>query len=94
MDINNFISSNVYIVSIALFILGLIFKNTPKIPNWSIPYILCILGIIACNIILGPSFNSTLQGILTTGMAVYIHQLGKQGLEFVSSQNNNDKSNK
>lgn len=87
MDINNFISNNVYIVSFVLFIIGLILKNTPKIPNWSIPYILCVLGIILCNIILGLSLNACLQGILTAGVAVYVHQLGKQGMVCISQKN-------
>lgn len=86
VDINSFISSNVYIVSFVLFIIGLIMKNTPKVPNWSIPYVLCILGIIFCNIILGLSLNSSLQGVLTAGIAVYVHQLGKQGIVYASEK--------
>lgn len=101
MDINSFISNNVYIVSIVLFIIGLILKNTPKIPNWSIPYVLCILGIIFCNIILGLSLNSCFQGLLTTGLAVYVHQVGKQCIVCASEKGiikskqseNNDSNN-
>ncbi|MDQ5984052.1 MAG: hypothetical protein RUMPE_01083 [Eubacteriales bacterium SKADARSKE-1] len=82
MSIIDFLNENVYTLSIALFLIGLFLKQTPKIPNWSIPYILSVLGVIACNIIMGIGMESTIQGIIVTGVAVYVHQLGKQGSEF------------
>ncbi len=79
MNFTEFLQENVYIVSVVLFIIGIFLKQTPKVKNWAIPYILSLLGIIACNLILGFSINSTLQGILTTGVAVYAYQLYKEG---------------
>ncbi len=83
MDILDFISENIYIVTAALFVIGIILKQTPKIPNWSIPYILTLLGVVSCIFILGFSINSILQGIITAGISVYFHQVFKQGKECV-----------
>lgn len=82
MSIIDFLNENVYTLSIALFVIGLFLKQTPKVPNWSIPYVLSALGIIACNMIMGITLEATIQGILVAGVAVYVHQLGKQGSEF------------
>lgn len=79
MNFTEFLNQNVYIVSVVLFIIGLFLKRTPHIPNWSIPYILNIIGIIACNLILSLGVDATLQGILSAGIAVYAHQLYKEG---------------
>lgn len=77
MKITDFLNENVYVVSIVLCIIGKFLKQTPKIPNWSIPYILSIIGIISCLFILGINFSSVLQGLLLAGVSVYVHQLGK-----------------
>lgn len=78
LDLTTFLSNNIYIVSAVLFVIGLFLKQTPKIQNWWIPYILSVISIIICIIILGPSINAILQGFIATGVAVYVHQLGKQ----------------
>lgn len=88
MKLDSFLSNNIYIVSAVLFVIGLFLKQTPKIKNWWIPYILSVIGIIVCVIILGPSVNAFLQGIIATGIAVYVHQLGKQYISRVSQDNN------
>ena len=87
----DFLNDNVYTLSFALFVIGLFLKQTPKVPNWSIPYILGVLGIIACNIIMGFSIESTAQGIIVTGLAVYVHQLGKEGTIFFNLSMKNNK---
>lgn len=93
MNLASFLNQNVYIVSIVLFIIGLFIKQTPAIPNWSIPYILSLLGIIACNIIMGFGLESSIQGIIATGVAVYVHQMGKQCINCVS-KNDSDENKK
>lgn len=82
----NYISDKLYVVSIVLFFVGLILKKTPNVKNWSIPYILSAFGIISCFIIEGLSFTSFLQGLLSAGVAVYVHQLGKQCIGCTAEQ--------
>ncbi len=79
MNLTEFLNQNVYIVSVVLFIIGLFLKKTPYIPSWSVPYILSVLGIIACNLILSPGIDATLQGFLSAGISVYAYQLYKEG---------------
>lgn len=80
-----FVNQNVYVVSVVLFILGYFLKQTPIIPNWSIPYILTVVSIAFCNFIMGISIDATIQGVLVTGLSVYAHQLQKQGLGQLST---------
>ena len=87
MNFTEFLNQNVYIVSVVLFIIGLFLKKTPRIPNWSIPYILSIIGIVLCNLILSLGIDTTLQGILSAGIAVYAHQLYKEGKICISKEN-------
>ncbi|MDR3179060.1 MAG: phage holin family protein [Oscillospiraceae bacterium] len=93
MEILDFIPQNTYIVCVVLFIVGMILKQTPFIKNWVIPYILSIVGILICNFVLEPGVYATMQGILTTGFTVYIHQLSKQGSQiFTSKEKDSTKS--
>ncbi|MDR0738738.1 MAG: phage holin family protein [Oscillospiraceae bacterium] len=86
MEISDFIPENTYIVCVILFIVGMILKQTPAIKNWIIPYILSVIGIVVCNFVLEPGIYATMQGVITTGFTVYVHQLGKQGTEFFTSK--------
>lgn len=63
----------------ALMILGKIIKDTPKIEDWLIPYILLGFGIVFAVGMIGFSFDSVIQGILVSGAAVFGNQLYKQG---------------
>lgn len=73
-----------YIVESALVlvpvlnIIGMIVKNTEKIPDKFIPLILLFFGILGTIAILGISPQSVVQGILVTGTAVYGNQVVKQ----------------
>lgn len=61
-----------------LYILGMMLKNTEKIKDWTIPWILLACGIGCCIAILGFNLQSVLQGVLVTGAAVFGNQLVKQ----------------
>ncbi len=65
----------------ALLVLGWILKNTPKVEDWLIPWILLIVGIIFALMIMGFTANALIQGILVVGAAVLIHQLYKQSVD-------------
>ena len=74
----DFITENALLLVPVLNIVGVIIKNTEKIPDKYIPFILLFFGILGAIAILGVSAESVLQGILVTGTAVYGNQIVKQ----------------
>jgi hypothetical protein len=65
----------------AIWIIGTFLKRTPKIADWTIPWILLVMGIVGSVLTLGLSVQSIVQGVLVTGVAVLGHQLLKQTIE-------------
>lgn len=78
MDFAKYITQNALILVPALYIIGMIVKNTEEIKDKYIPVILLVLGIAGTIGIMGFSVNSIIQGVLVTGAAVYTNQLIKQ----------------
>ena len=78
MDTMKYISSEALILIPALYVVGMILKNTPKFYNWLIPYVLLALGIVGAVGILGFNVKAVIQGILVTGTTVFTNQLIKQ----------------
>jgi len=78
MDIIKYISDEALILIPVLYVIGMMLKNTPKVKDWLIPYILLVIGILGAISILGLSVKSVIQGILVTGATVYTNQLIKQ----------------
>ncbi len=62
----------------ALLIIGRALKGIPRYPDWLIPWTLLPLGCAGACLLMGPSANALVQGILVAGAAVYGHQLWKQ----------------
>ncbi|MCT4631976.1 MAG: phage holin family protein [Firmicutes bacterium] len=83
IEILKFIQPEILILIPVLSILGLMIKKNPIINDWAIPIILLLLGIVFSILILALKsgftpdviLNGFLQGILVTGMSVYVHQL-------------------
>lgn len=83
LEILKFIKPEILILIPALIVLGLILKKTPQVKDWLIPNILLGFGIVLSILILSLQggftsiniLNGFIQGILVTGMAVYVHQL-------------------
>lgn len=73
-----YISENALLMIPVLNIIGMIVKNTEKIPDKYIPIILLAFGIMGAIAILGLSPQSVVQGVLITGTAVYGNQVFKQ----------------
>ena len=65
-------------LAVALYVVGVFLKSTPKVKDWVIPWILLVLSIIAANLLLGFGISSVIQGILACGVAVLGNQLYKQ----------------
>ncbi|KHO32041.1 hypothetical protein OR62_13985, partial [Clostridium tetani] len=59
-------------------VLGLMLKQTKQIKDWTIPWILLIIGILGSIALIGLNVNAVIQGILTAGVAVFGNQLIKQ----------------
>lgn len=86
MDWNTLFSlipPELFIVVAACWVLGTILKQTPKVPDWSIVYIVLVFAVIAVGLTNGFTIHSVLQGILSGAVAVLGHQLLKQGKEGV-----------
>ncbi len=83
IDIMNYIYPEMIILIPVLIILGLMLKSIPFIKDWTIPIILGIISIVLASLIITSKngltlvaiANGIIQGILCSGMAVYIHQL-------------------
>lgn len=62
----------------ALWVIGVLLKNTPKVPNWLIPYVLLVCGVVGACFLVGLTVDGVVQGVLVAGVAVLGHQLLKQ----------------
>lgn len=78
MEIIEYIIAEALIIIPVLWILGTFLKKTPKIPDWVIPWVLMLIGILLALGLLGISVDAAIQGILVSGAAVLGHQLVKQ----------------
>lgn len=73
-----YIVENALVLIPVLNVIGMIVKNTEKIPDKYIPLILLFFGIVGTVAILGLTPHSVVQGVLVTGAAVYGNQVVKQ----------------
>lgn len=78
MDFQKLIIEQALILIPALYIIGMFLKNTPPIKDWTIPYILLVLGILGAIALIGFNVQAIIQGILVTGVTVFGNQLIKQ----------------
>ncbi|QCT03799.1 hypothetical protein E6C60_3088 [Paenibacillus algicola] len=66
------------IVVAACWVIGFILKQTPKVPDWSIIYVVLAVAILFTVGVIGWSMESIIQGILAGAFAVFGHQVVKQ----------------
>lgn len=80
MDIQlaNDIVKEAYILIPVFYVIGLLLKRTPKLPDWLIPWILLVLGMAGGFFLNDMQFKGVLKGVLVTGVTVFSHQLYKQ----------------
>lgn len=79
--LKEFLIDEAWGVVIALWIIGLFIKETPKVKDWIIPFILLPFGILGTVSLMGFNPDGILQGVIVTGVAVYGNQLIKQAME-------------
>nr|WP_036690359.1 phage holin family protein [Paenibacillus tyrfis] len=77
-NVMTMIDPKLIIVVVACWILGYILKQTPRVPDWSIIYIVTVVAAVFASLLIGFSAVSVLQGILCGAVAVYGNQLLKQ----------------
>jgi len=80
-DIIQFVQEQMLILVPVLFVIGVILKNTPRVPDWTIPWALLVLGIVLAIFLLGDPLQGIIQGVLVAGVTVLAHQLVKQTIE-------------
>jgi|GEM_PF-633455 len=80
MDFTQFIVQQGLYIAAGLYVLGLIIKNVPFIPDWVIPWILIGGGIAAAGLSMegGFTIHNIIQGIFAAGAAVLTNQTYKQ----------------
>lgn len=78
MELIQFVPEQLIIVIAVLGGVGVLLKNTPNIPDWIIPYVLMIIGVVAAISINGFSTTSILQGVIASFCSTGVNQLFKQ----------------
>lgn len=76
--LNEYIVEQALIVIPALLVLGQMIKATPRVKDWTIPYILLLFGVSFTVALMGFSVDAIIQGVLVSGAAVFSNQLYKQ----------------
>lgn len=75
MEVMSFVVKDLLILTVALNVLGIALKKTSMISDKYIPVILLPLALVASCLMLGQfDVNSIIQGILTWGVSIGIHQ--------------------
>ncbi|GAK39519.1 phage holin family protein [Paenibacillus urinalis] len=69
------IHPQLFIVLALCWVVGYILKQTPRVPNWTIVYVVTIIAVAVTVWMLGWGPESLIQGILTGAFAVYGNQL-------------------
>jgi MFS superfamily sulfate permease-like transporter len=77
-DLIEFVQEQIIVLVPVLYVIGAMLKNTPKMPDWLIPWTLLIVGILLAVLIMGDPLQGVIQGILVAGATVMAHQLIKQ----------------
>ncbi|SHI89697.1 Phage holin family Hol44, holin superfamily V [Clostridium amylolyticum] len=79
MELIKFVPEQLMILVAALYVVGMFLKNSPKVLDWSIPWVLLVVGV-GGSIALqqGVTALAVFQGIVSTGVAVLTNQLIKQ----------------
>ena len=86
MELNllEYVTQEILPLSAALFVIGLFLKKTPRVPDWTIVWVVFVLGIVGAVALLWwelgtvPIVQAVIQGVLAAGVPVLVYQLIKQ----------------
>lgn len=83
MNINlaDYVVEQALVLVPALYVIGAMLKNTTKVMDWTIPWILLFIGIAGAIALMGLNVSAVIQGVLVTGVTVYTNQLVKQSVD-------------
>lgn len=81
VDIIGYISKEAMILIPVLYVLGMFLKSIPKIPDWTIPSSLLLIGILISTAMFGMTIEAGIQGILAAGVSVFVNQLYRQSFQ-------------
>ena len=81
MDLIKFVPEQLLVLVAALYVVGIFLKNSPKVSDWSIPWVLLIVGIVGSIGLEGVSVLAVIEGVICVGVAVLTNQLIKQTSE-------------
>lgn len=76
--LQSYLDPKMLIVIVALWILGMLFKQSPIIPDKWIIWVLTLVSLVLAFLILGFNDKGAVQGIIAVGIAVYGNQIVKQ----------------
>ncbi|WP_202128561.1 phage holin family protein [Paenibacillus dendrobii] len=79
------IDPKLIIVVAACWIIGFMLKQTPRVPDWSIVYVVTLTAILLTIWLTGFGPESIIQGILAGAFAVYGNQLVKQAVKIAKN---------
>ncbi|WP_430517032.1 phage holin family protein [Bacillus infantis] len=78
LDLLQFLNQKYIMIVPALWVIGLALKHTPRVPDWTIIWILLLLSVGFGSFVFGFSLNGILNGVIAAGVAVLGHQMYKQ----------------
>ncbi|KOP65147.1 hypothetical protein AMS62_07725 [Bacillus sp. FJAT-18019] len=84
------IEPQLFMVVAACWVIGYVLKQTPKVPNWSIVYVVMVISILFTTGLSYWSAETIIQGILAGAFAVFGHQAVKQAAEAIAGRRNKD----
>lgn len=77
----NLIDPKLLIVVAACWVFGYVLKQTPKVADWTIVYLVTVAAVALSVGLLGWSVETLIQGVLAGSFAIYGHQVVKQSLK-------------
>lgn len=82
MDFEKYLVEQMLILIPVLYIIGMLLKNTPKVIDWCIPWVLLVIGVgaaVCIGVTTGMAIpDAIIQGVLVTGVTVFTNQIIKQ----------------
>lgn len=82
------IEPRLLIVVAACWVFGFILKQTPRVPNWSIVYVVTFFAIVFTIWLVGWGPEAIIQGVLAGAFSVYGHQFIKQAKDRADKDEN------
>lgn len=88
--LNTFIRGDSLILIPTLYILYLLLSKTPRVPNWSIPWVLLFVASLSCFLYYGWEIQSFVQAVLVTGAATLSKDLIHRPITAYNESKNKD----